>query len=125
MLRLLDRARAVLDQRRVALFLLLGEGERGLRLRGLLLGLVDAGLLRGDLGVDVGHIGFGLIDLRGGLIELRLVVAVVEPHQHGAGLDQLIVRHRHVDDGGVDLRADRHRAGVDESVVGRFHSRWC
>ena len=108
------------DQPLIALVLLLGEGERGLRLRHLLVGLVDARLLRGDLGFDVGDIGGRLIDLRLGLIELRLVVAVVEPHQHGAGLDRLVVGHRHVDDGGADLRADRHRARIDEGVVGGF-----
>ena len=91
-----------------------------MRLRRLLLGLVDAGLLGDDLRVDIGHVGLGLIDLRDGRIDLRPVVAIVEPHQHGAGLDQLVVGHRHIDDGGADLGADRHRAGVDEGVVGRF-----
>ena len=41
----------------IALGLLLREGQCGLRLRGLFLGLVDAGLLRGDLRVDIGDVG--------------------------------------------------------------------
>ena len=110
----------VLDERRVALLLLLREGERRLRLRRLFVGLIDARLLGSDLCVDIGHVGLGLIDLRGCLIDLRPKVAIVEPHQDGAGFDQLIVRHRHIDDGGADLRADRDRAGIDEGVVGRF-----
>jgi hypothetical protein len=81
---------------------------------------IDARLLGCDLRVDIGHIGLGLIDLRGCLIDLRPEVAIVEPHQDGAGFDKLIVRHRHIDDGGADLRADRDRAGIDEGVVGRF-----
>ena len=95
----------------VTLFLLLREGEIGLRFGGLLFRLLDARLLRGDLRVDVDDVGFALI-------ELRLVVTVVEPHQDRAGLDRLIVGHRHVDDSGVDLRTDRYRAGVDKGVVG-------
>ena len=102
------------------MLLLLREGERRLRLRCLLFGLIDAGLLGGDLCVDIGHVGLGLIDLRGRLIDLRPEVAIVEPHQDGAGFDELIVRHRNIDDGGADLRADRNRAGIDEGVVGRF-----
>ena len=120
LLGLLDAAGAFLDERRVALLLLLREGERRLRLRRLFLGLIDAGLLGSDLCVDVGHVGRGLIDLCRGLIDLCAKVAVVEPHQHGARLDQLIVRHRHIDDGGADLCADRNGAGIDEGVVGRF-----
>ena len=120
MLRLLDGAGAVFDQRRIALLLLLREGERRLRLRRLLFGLIDAGLLGGDLRIDIGHVGFGLIDLRDRLIDLCAVVAIIEPDQDRAGFDQLIVRHRHIDNGGAHLRADRYRAGVDKGVVGRF-----
>ena len=121
-MRLFLSDRALLHERRVTLFLLLGESQRCLRFCRLLGGLIDARLLGGELRIDIGQTGFRLIHLRGGLIELRLVIAVVEPHQHGTGLDQLIVGHRHVDDGGVDLRTDRHRAGVDKGVVGRFIS---
>ena len=64
LLRLLDGAGAGFDERRVALLLLLREGEGRLRLRRLLLGLIDARLLGGDLRVDIGHVGLGLIDLR-------------------------------------------------------------
>ena len=118
MLRLLHGYRAFLHEVAVALLLLLREGKVGLRLRRLLVGLIDAGFLRGDLRVDIGDVGLGLIDL-------GLVVTVVDAHQHGAGFDHLVVGHRHVDDGAADLRADRDGAGVDERVVGRFHNRWC
>ena len=65
-----------------------------------------------------------LLDLRLGLIDLRDVVAIVEPDQFGAGLDQLIVRYRNIDDGGRDLGADLNRPGVDERVVGRIRIAW-
>ena len=54
LLRLLDRDRAGLDQPLVAVVFLLCESERRLRLRGLLLGLLDACLLRRDLRFDAG-----------------------------------------------------------------------
>ena len=81
LLRLLDGDRALAYQIGVTLFLLLREGEIGLRFGGLLFRLLDARLLRGDLRVDVDDVGFALI-------ELRLEVAIVEADQHGAGLDQ-------------------------------------
>jgi hypothetical protein len=49
LLRLLDRDRAGLDQPLVTVVFLLRESERRLRLRSLLLGLLDARLLRRDL----------------------------------------------------------------------------
>jgi len=119
LLRLLDSDGAGLDQPLITLVLLLREGERRLRLSGLLLGLFDTGMLRYDLCIDVDDVGLGLPNLSFGLIDLGLEVAVVEAHQHGPGLDELVVGHRHVDNAGVDLRADRHRAGVDEGVIGR------
>ena len=61
----------VLTRPPIALVLLLREGQRGLRLDHLLVGLIDAGLLRGDLRVEIGDVGLRLVDLRFGLIELR------------------------------------------------------
>ena len=61
-----------------------------------------------------------IVDVRLRLVALRDIVAVVEPDQFGAGFDRLVVGDRHVDDGGGDLRADLHGAGVDKGVVGRF-----
>ncbi len=84
-----------------------------MRLRHLLVGLLDLCLLRGDLRVQI-------VDVRLRLVALRDIVAIVEPDQFGAGFDRLVVGHRHVDDGGGDLGADLHGAGVDEGVVGRF-----
>ncbi len=113
LLRLLDGAAALLSEPLVALGFLLGKGQRGLRLRDLLVGLIDLGLLGHDLRLEIVDVGLRLIALRD-------VIAVVEADQLGAGLDQLVIRHRHVDDCGGDLGADLHRAGVDEGVVGRF-----
>ena len=117
LLRLLDGGGALLGEPLIAIVFLLREGQRGLRLRGLLVGLVDLGLLRDDLGLEIGDAGLLLI-ARGD------VVAIVEADQFGAGLDQLIVGHRHVDDGRGDLGADLHRAGVDKGVVGRTRNFW-
>ncbi len=122
MLRLLDGDRAALQEPLVALVFLLRKGERGLRLHHLLVGLIDPCLLCADLRVDIGDISLRLVDLRFALIDLHLVVAFVERHQHGPGLDELVVRHRHVDHLCIDLRTDGDRAGVDEGVIGRYVS---
>ena len=55
-----------------------------------------------------------------GLIARGDIVAIVEPDQFGAGVDQLVVGDRNIDDRGGDLGADLHRAGVDKGVVGRL-----
>ena len=91
-----------------------------MRLGDLLIGLIDAGLLCDELGVEIGDAGLRLLDLGFCLIDLGLVIAAVEPDQGRAGLDQLIVGHRNVDDGGADLCADLHGAGIDEGIVGRL-----
>ena len=111
LLRRLHGPAALFGEQLIAIGLLLREGQRRLRLRRLLVGLIDLGLLRDDL-------RFKIVDARRHLIALGDIVAIVEPHQFGAGLDQLIVVHRDVDDRSGDLRADLHRSGIDESVVG-------
>ena len=113
LLRLFDGGGVLLREPLIAIGFLLCEGQRGVRLRHLLLGLVDLRLLRGDLRDEI-------VDVRLRLVALRDIVAVVQPDQFGAGFDRLVVGDRHVDDGGGDLRADLHGAGVDKGVVGRF-----
>jgi hypothetical protein len=97
-----------------------GECERGLRLRHLLFRLLVSRLLRIDLGVEVGDGGLRLVDLRLRLINGDPVIAVIDAGQHGAGVDELIVGHRDVDDGAIDLRADRCHARINEGVVSRL-----
>jgi len=77
---------------------LLREGQGGVRLRHLLLGLVDLRSLRGDLRDEI-------VDIRLRLVALRDIVAVVQPDQFGAGFDRLVVGDWHVDNGGGNLRA--------------------
>ena len=113
MLRLFDGCSALLGEELISIGFLLREGQGGVRLRHLLLGLVDLRSLRGDLRDEI-------VDIRLRLVALRDIVAVVQPDQFGAGFDRLVVGDRHVDDGGGNLRADLHGAGVDKGVVGRF-----
>ena len=84
-----------------------------MRLCDLFIGLIDLGLLGRNLRLEIVDIGLRLIALRD-------VIAIVEAGKLGAGLDFLVIGHRHVDDGGGDLGADLHRAGIDEGIVGRF-----
>ena len=59
LLRLLDGAGAGFNERRVTMLLLLREGEGRLRLLGLFLRLFDAGLLGGDLRVELAMSALG------------------------------------------------------------------
>ena len=79
LLRLLDGGGVLLLQPLVAIGFLLREGQRGLRLRHLLVGLIDLCLLRRDLRET------RLSTLRLCLVVLRDVVAIVEADQLGAG----------------------------------------
>jgi hypothetical protein len=99
---------------------LLREGECSLGLHDLPFRFVDARLLSVDLGIEVGDAGLGLLDLCICLRDLRAIVAIVDAHQDGAFADQPVVGDRNVDDHSVDLHADRHRARIDEGVVGGF-----
>ena len=57
-------------------------------------------------------------ELRLGMVERDLVVAVVELDQQLAGLDRLVVGHRDRDDAAADIGADRDHVGLGEGVVG-------
>ena len=72
MLRLFDGRSALLGKQLIAIGFLLREGQRGVRLRHLLLGLVDLRPLRGDLRDEI-------VDIRLRLVALRDIVAVVQP----------------------------------------------
>ena len=120
LLRLLDRSRALAGQLLIAFEFLTGESQRGLRLSDLFVGLIDFRLLRGNLGGEVLDASLRLRDLRLRLIALGDIVAVVETDQFGAGIDQLVVRDRNIDDRGADLGADLHGTGIDESIISRF-----
>ena len=95
------------------------EGQRCLRLRHLLIGLLDLCLLRGDLSSQIVDACLRLVDLRMGLIALGDVIAVVKTNQFSAGIDELVVIDRNIDNRGGDLRADLHGTVV-ECIVGRF-----
>ena len=102
----------------VALLLVLRELQRRLSRRHLRRGLVDLRQLQGYLGVLVGDIGLRLGDGGLALRQSRPVVALVDPHQHLAGRDGLVVgdlERRHI---AADLGADGHIVGLQVGVVG-------
>ena len=55
-----------------------------------------------------------------GLFDGGVVVARIDAYQRCTCRHQLIIGDGHVDNGASDLGADRHRAGIDKGVVGRF-----
>ena len=73
---------------------------------------VELGLLAGDRGLGGGDIGLGLV-------ERDLEVAVVDPRQHLAGLDGLVVADQHLGEIAGDLGRDGGVVGLDIGVVGR------
>ena len=113
-------AGTALDEVLGAAVLLLSESERRLGLHHLLRRLVDARLLRFDLGVEIGDRRVRLSNLGLGLGDRRLVIAGIDLHQKAAGLNQLVVGDRHPGDRADDLGAHTDIAGVDERVVRRF-----
>jgi hypothetical protein len=120
LLGLLNRSASLACQLLIALGLLARESQRCLRLRHLLIGLVDLCLLRCDLSGQIVDARLRLVDLRLGLVALGDVIAVVEAHQSGAGIDELVVGDRDIDDRRGNLCADLHGAAIDECIVGRF-----
>ena len=73
---------------------------------------VELGLLAGDRGLRRRHV-------RLGLVERDLEVAVVDPRQHLAGRDALIVLDQHLMQIAGDLRRDGGAVGLHIGVVGR------
>ncbi len=77
-------------------------------------------LLGFELGNNDLNVGLRLLQLRRGLVLRGFVIAVVDPGQNVAGVDQLVVSNRHFDDRAHDQRADRHGPTVDKGVVCRL-----
>ena len=103
----------------VALVLLRGEGHRGLvDIDGGLRG-VDHRLLDLELGLLAGDRGPGRRHIRPGLVERDPEVAVVDPGQHLAGCDALIVLDQHLLQIAGDLWRDGGVVGLHIGVVGR------
>ena len=94
--------------------------QRRLGLHHLLFRLIDAGVLRFDLGVEIGDRGVRLGDLGLGLGDRRLVIAGIDLHQKAAGLDELVVGDRHLGDGADHLRAHADISSIDERIVRQF-----
>ena len=103
----------------VALVLLGGESRGGLIDLDGRLGGVDHRLLNVELGLLAGDRGAGGGDVGLGLVERDREVALVDPRQHLAGLDLLIVADQHLMQVARDLRRDGGVVGLHIGVVGR------
>jgi hypothetical protein len=77
-------------------------------------------LLHSDLCVDVRDARLRGIDLRLCLRQCGAVIAIVDPRDHLAGLDMLVVGDRSFGDLARNFRRDRELARRDEGAVGRF-----
>ena len=103
----------------VALVLLVGEGlGRGVDVDRRL-GRFDHGLLNVELRLLAGDGRLRRGDVGLGLVERDLEVAVVDPRQHLAGLDALVVADQHLGQVARDLRRDGRVVGLHIGVVGR------
>ena len=83
------------------------------------LGGVDHRLLNVELGLLAGDRGAGRGDVGLGLVERDREIALVDPRQHLAGLDALIVADQHLAEVARDLRRDRGVVGLHVGVIGR------
>ena len=120
LLRPLHRAGAGLHQAVVAGLLFLGEFQIGFGGGDVGRALLDDWLLQGDLRIEVAHRGLGRRDIRVGLVERRLEIAVVDPGQQVAGLDGLIVADQHLRDVAGDFWRDDRRVCLHIGVIRRF-----
>ncbi len=102
----------------VALRLLLREHQRRLRLIHLRLVGADLRLLHVELGVDVLDTGLRGRNLGLRLFERDAIVAVVDPGDHVAGGDMLVVGDRDGGDVAGHLRGERELPRRDEGIVG-------
>jgi hypothetical protein len=71
-----------------------------------------------DLGTQIVDGRLPLRDLGFGLSKRRLIIAVVQAHEGGASVKELIVRHGDIDNRPTDLCADRNDARVNEGIIG-------
>jgi hypothetical protein len=81
--------------------------------------LLDNELLLGDLLIERVDTGLRRRDIGASLVERRLVIARVDPRQHLAGLDLLIVVDRHLRDIARDVGTDQNRVRLHISIVSR------
>ena len=96
LLRILHAAVAGRREIGVALVVLRGEGRRRPVDVDGRLGGVDHRLLNAELGLLAGDRGSRGGDVGLGLVERDLEIALVDPRQHLAGLDALIVADQHL-----------------------------
>ena len=106
----------------ISLGLLLREFQGGLRLLDLRLIDADLRLLDARQGIDVFDAGRCVVDLRLRLLERDAVVASLDLRDHVAGVDVLVVGHRHGGDIAGDLRRYGKRPRRDEGVVSRHEA---
>ena len=104
----------------VALRLLLREHQRRLRLVHLRLVGVDLRLLHVELRIDVLDAGLRGRDLRLRLVERGAIIAVVDPGDHVAGVDMLVVGDGNGGDVAGHFRRQRGLPRGDEGIVGRL-----
>ena len=102
----------------VALVLLAGESRHGAIDVERRPGRVDHRLLHVELGLLACDRGPCRRDIRCGLVERDLEVAVIDPRQHLAGPDALIVLDQHLQQIAGDLRRDGGAVGPHIGVVG-------
>jgi len=118
LLRVLHAARSARGQIGIALVVLRGERHVGLVDQDGRPRSVDHGLLDFELGLLAGDHRLGGSDIGAGLIERDPVVAVVDPRQHLAGFDALIVLDQHLLEITGDLRRDGGAVSLDVGIVG-------
>ena len=94
----LDGAGAGLHQAVVAGLFFLREFQIGFGGGDVGGALLDHRLLQRDLRIEVAHRGFRGGDIGLGLIERGPEIAIVDPGQHLAGLDRLVVADQHLGD---------------------------
>ena len=118
LLGVLDRAVAGLLQMLIARGLLLREHQSCLRLINLSLVGVDLRLLHFELRIDVLDAGLRRRDLGLRLLQRDAVVAIVDPGNHVAGGDMLVIGHRDGRDVAGYFRRKRNcRAAMKASSV--------
>ena len=117
LLRILDAPRRGCRQGLVAGRLLLREDQRRLRLVHLGLARRDLRLLHRELRIDALHIGLGLAHGRFGQADRDGEVRRIDPDQHIALVDELVVDHAQRDNAAFDLRCQRGDIGTHRAVA--------
>ena len=116
----LDRSGAGFRELLIAGVLLFRKSEIGLGLSDICVCLIDRGLLLRNLRVETADIGFSCRHVRLCLVDRRLIVAQIDPQQHLARFDPLVIGHQQLGDVAVDLWDNRDVVRLRISVVGRL-----